>query len=153
MIAGEQRPRFDERETEVVRGVPRCRDRLDRPAVARNPLAVGQDAVGRIIGVEGRIGARAIVVERQRRAADDRRAGRFLERRGGRRMVAVGVRAEDRRDALAFHRAQDGIDMPRAVDVGGIADAQPRPGRTRIDHRHIAARADDPRLGAGEGIG
>src|SRR3546814_6450147 len=59
------------------------------------------DAVGRIIGVECRIGTRAIVRQRQRRAADDRRAGRDLERRGGGAVVAMGVGAEDRGDALA----------------------------------------------------
>ena len=78
MIAGEQRPRLDQRETEMVRRMARRRDRLDCPAVARNPLAVGQDAVGRIIGVERRIGARAVVEEAQR--ATDAWTARFTAR-------------------------------------------------------------------------
>src|SRR3546814_7106546 len=110
----------------MIRGMPLRRYRLDRPAVARNPLAVGEDAVGRIIGVERRIGARAVVVECQRRAADNQGAGRFPERRGGGRMVAVGVRAKDRRDALTLHRAQDRVNMPSAIDIGGVANAEPR---------------------------
>src|SRR3546814_746263 len=34
-----------------------------------------------------------------------------------------------------------------------VADAHARSGRAGIDHRNIASRPDDPRLGAGEGIG
>src|SRR3546814_12780475 len=92
MIAREQRAAFDQTEAEVVRGMAGGRDRLERPTVARNPFAVGEDAVGHIIGVECRIGTRAIVRQRQRRAADDRRDGRELERRRG-----GAVRTEQRR--------------------------------------------------------
>src|SRR3546814_2026337 len=78
MVAGEQRAAFDEREAQVVRRVPRRRDRFQRPTVAGNALAVGEHAVGGIVGVEGRIGARPVVLKDQRRAADDRGAGRRL---------------------------------------------------------------------------
>src|SRR3546814_2635670 len=64
-----------------------------------------------------------------------------------------GVRAKDRRDALTLHRAQDRVNMPSVIDIGGVANAEPRSGRPRIDHRDVAARPDNPRLGAGEGVG
>ena len=80
MIAGEQRACLRQREGEMVRGVAGRGDRGQRPACARDLLAVGEDAVGRIIAVERGVGARAEIVERERCAADDRRAGRRLER-------------------------------------------------------------------------
>ena len=93
--------------------------------------------------VEGGVGARALVVERQRRATDNRRAGRFGQRARRRAVVAVGVGADDRGDALAFGGGEDRLDM-----VGQIGP--------RIDHRHLAG-ADDiglrARIGEGRGIG
>ena len=104
--------------------------------VAVEPLAVREHPVGRIIEIEGGVGARAVILDRQRRAADDRRAGRRGERAAGRAVVAMGVGAQDRRDPLARGRGEDGVDM-----LGEV-----RPG---IDHRHLAG-ADDIGLGAAD---
>src|SRR3546814_18498923 len=64
-----------------------------------------------------------------------------------------GVRAKDRRDALTLHRAQDRVNMPSAIDIGGVANAEPRSGRPPIDHRDVSARPHKPPPGAGAGGG
>ena len=136
MIAGEQRILLDQVIAEMVRCVAGRRNRFERPVWAAEALAIGQDAVGLIGRIERRIGARAIIVERQRRTTDDRRIRRCFQRRSGWRMVAVGVGADDRRDALAFGRFQD---------AGNVL----RISRARIDHRHFA-RPDNISLRACE---
>ncbi len=99
--------------------------------------------VGGIARVEGGVGARAGVLERERRAADDGSAGHGLERSRGGAVVAVGVGAQDRR-----HRPPGDRGGERG-EVRGIVG----PG---IDHREIG-RADQiglrARVGEGRGIG
>ena len=80
VIAGEQRAAFDHLIAQVVAGVARGRHRRDRPVGAADPLAVGQDPVGHVVGIESGIGAGAIVNQRQGCAADDLCAGGRLER-------------------------------------------------------------------------
>jgi hypothetical protein len=108
--------------------MPGRRHGLQRPVIAADPLTVGKDAVGRIIGVERGIRARPIVAQGKRRATDNRRARRFLERRGGGRMVPVRVSAQDCGNAPPPGGAQDCIDMAGAVRIGGTtATSAPAP--------------------------
>jgi hypothetical protein len=100
----------------------------------RQRLAIGQHAVGLIVGVERRVGARAAVVERQRRATDDRRpvsAASGREAGLWSRWVWVQTIAATR----AFHGRHDRLDMALRAGVGMVWGA--RPVRARIDHRHI----------------
>ena len=97
MVAAEQGV-ADKRSTDGSRCGPASRPRSIGFAVDLDRLAVVEHPVGRIIAVERRIGARADRLQRQRRAADDRRAGALRERPRGRAVVAVGVGAHDRRD-------------------------------------------------------
>ena len=113
---------------------------VQRPAGAGHLLAVGQHAVGRVVAVERRIGARRAAFDHQRCAADDRRAGPLGQRRGGGRMVAVGVGAHDRHDL----RAAD-----RALERGEVVGL----GRARVDHRQPLRVADEVGLRAGIGEG
>ena len=113
------------------------RDGGQRPALARKALAVRQDAVGRIGRIEARVGARAVVGQAERRAADDRRAGPFRQPRGGGRMVLVRVRADD--------RAHPGI-ADRRDQRGEVVILQ----RAGIDHRDVAGGAHHIALRAGE---
>src|SRR3546814_1243424 len=85
----------------------------------------------------------AIVRQRQRRAADDRRAGRDLERRGGGAVVAMGVGAEDRGDALALDRAQYRVDMASPVGVGRVADTH---ARSKILSAHVSTTVPNTHL-------
>ncbi len=115
------------------------RHRLEPPTRALDPLAIRQRLVRRIVEIECRVGAWAIVGDRERRAADDRRAGPGGERAARRAVVAMGVGAGDSDDPLALGRGEDRI----------YVLSQIRPG---IDHRDIAT-ADDIGLRAGKGEG
>ncbi len=126
MIAGEQASGPLEREAEMVGGVARSRHRAQPPPVPFDRLAVGEDPVRRIIEIEGGVGARPVILERERGAADDRRAARRGERAARRAVVAMGVGAQDRSDPLACRGGEDRVDM-----VGQV-----RPG---IDHRDLGA--------------
>ena len=89
-------------------------------------LAVGEHPVGPVVEIEGGVGARAVILERQRRAADDRRARSPPASGAARRaVVAMGVGAEDRGDPLAGERGEDRVDMLGEVGPG-------------IDHRDLA---------------
>ena len=76
---------------------------------------------------------------RERRGAENLRAGRFTQRPGGDAVVAMGVGDEDGLDPLALHRRQQRPEMRLVV-------------RTRIDDRDRAF-ADDIGAGAVEGEG
>src|SRR3546814_9189004 len=82
MVAGEERLTFAVGETQMVRGVAGSRHRLDRPVRTRHHIAVRQYAIGRIIPIESGVRARTIVIQDQRRTADDFSAGRSLQRHG-----------------------------------------------------------------------
>jgi hypothetical protein len=75
MVAGEERARFLQRKAQMVRGVARRGQRRQGEAGPRDLLAIGQNAVRAVIDIEGGIGARAVILHGQRRAADDRGAG------------------------------------------------------------------------------
>jgi hypothetical protein len=137
-VAGEQRVLLDQRIGVVVRGVAGRGDRGERPAVAGDLLAVGEDAVGTVIAVERGIGAGARIIEHERRAADDRRAGRGLERTARRAVVAVRVGDEDRLDRPAGDRRQQRVQMRGIVGAG-------------VDHREVAG-ADEVGLRAAVGV-
>ena len=70
--------------------------------------------------VKGAVGARAIVRQHQRRAADDRCPGPDLQHGGGRGVVAVGMGAQDRGDPRRADRRQDRFDMAPAIGVGTL---------------------------------
>ena len=80
VVAAEQRLFLAQREAEMVGRMARRRHRLQRPARSLDLLAIAQHSVGAIVGVERRIGARPVIVQRQRRAACDRRAGPGADR-------------------------------------------------------------------------
>ncbi len=151
MIAGEEGARFVQREAEMIGCVAGRRDGGQRPAIARYRFAVDQHLVGRIVGVESSVSAWAIIGDRQRCAADDRRTGQSAERCGGGGMVAMGVGAEDGAYPRAVDDAHDRLDMAFAVGVGVARNAGPR--RAGVDYRDIGPGADDPRLRAGVGVG
>ena len=60
----------------MVGRMPGRRHRDERSPIDLDALAVAEHPVRRIVAVERGIGARADRLQRQRRAADDRRAGR-----------------------------------------------------------------------------
>ena len=101
----------------VVGAVPGRGDRLQRPAVAVDDVAVLEHAVGPEVHVAGGIERSHVAadVERARRAmrplAVGRRAGRGLDPRRRRRMVAMGVGDEDVRHRLAAHGIEQRRDM------------------------------------------
>jgi len=132
---------------------PGAGDAFERPSVPGQPLAVIQDPVGRVERIELGIGAYArsgaAVVDRQRGATDNRRAGGRLQRACRRAVIAVGVRAHDGCDALACGRFQDRLDMAIAVRVSMPCNAGA--GRTRINHGDILPSADEVGLRAIEG--
>ena len=72
-------------------------------------------------------------------------------------MIAMRVRAHDRRDTLTGNSAQDRLDMPLAIDISRIADAHPGPDWARVDYRDIGPCAHQPglrtRIGVRRGIG
>lgn len=139
MVAGEQGLFLQQREAEMVGGVAGRGHSGERPALATKPVAILQHPVGAIGSVERGIGARAVILQRQRRTADDRGAGSGAERRGGGAVVAMGVGAEDRRDRAAADRVEQRSEMRRVVRAG-------------IDHRHILpAHQIGLRAGIGEG--
>ena len=111
MVAGEQRAR--------VRAA-RSRDGWrygpaspPRRAPARRPyrLAVRQHPVRRIVESKAASARGPSSSSDERRAADDRRASRRVERAAGRAVVAMGVRADDRRRPLARGGGEQGVDM------------------------------------------
>ena len=88
-------------------------------------FAVGKHPVRRIIAVERGIGARADGLQRERRTADDRRAGPLRQRPRRGAVVAVSVRAHDRRDCPPGDRLLQRVEMLGKVGAG-------------IDHRDLA---------------
>ncbi len=106
-----------------------------------------------VIGVEGAVCARPVVLEHQWRAADDRCAGGGLQGCSGRAVIAVGVGAHDGGDVGIANGSQDGLDMTFTVDIGRVADALAATGRTGVDDRDIAAVPYQPGLRAGIGVG
>ena len=134
MVAGEQHVFLLERIGHVIGGVAGGRHRFDGPALAAHHLTV----LERDIGAEVAVGAgveRIMLADMQRprgamRAFGiDGSAGRRLDRRHRRRMIAMGVGNENMRHRLVAHgRKQRG-------DMGGIA-------RSGIDNCD-AALADD----------
>jgi hypothetical protein len=61
-------------------------------------------------------------------------------------MIAMGVRAHDRRDTLTGNSAQDRLDMTLAIDISRIADAHPGTDWARIDNCNIGPCANQPSL-------
>ena len=142
MVAAEQGVLLAQGEGHVVRGVTRREERLDRPAVAFDDLAPGQDLV-RMEGVVLVLLQRPRGVgDRKRRAGgQDRRAGLLCERAGEGGMVAVGVGHQHMADPAALDGGDQGL------EVGGV-------GRAGIDDGDAGARRvapDDIGSGAGEG--
>ena len=118
----------------VVGGMAGRGDSLERPAVALDDVA----AVHRDIRPEVAVGARLRIVlfaliARPRGAVRtlgiDGGAGRSLDPRGVRRMVAMGMRDENMRHGLAAHGVQQRVRMRLAV-------------RTGIDDRDLAPAQD-----------
>ena len=116
MIAGEQGIAVSE--AQMVGRVPRRRNRDDRLAVDLERLAVLKLAVGPIVAVERRIGARADRFQRQGSTADDRRACPLGQRPRRRAVIAVGVGAHDRGDRPAADRGLQRVEMLGQVRAG-----------------------------------
>ena len=142
MVAREERALLGKREGEVVHRVAGRRHSLQRVALASEALAIGQHARGHMIEIVG--GGRALDLvgvrwpERDMRpAAEDRRARLSREKARRGRVVAMRVRHQDLRDALARQRAEQGGAMLRQVGPG-------------IDHADRAV-SDDVGVGALEG--
>jgi hypothetical protein len=57
-------------------------------------------------------------------------------------MIAVGVRAHDRRDTLTSNSAQDRLDMTLAIDISRITNAHPGTDWARVDYRDIGSCAN-----------
>lgn len=104
-------------------------DRLKRPAIAGDPLAIGEHVIGKIIAIEGSVGARTAIIKRERRAADDRGAGYLLQGTRCRTVIAMGMRANQRLHPGATKRLEDSIDV--LLQIGA-----------RIYHRHARAITD-----------
>ncbi len=121
-------------EAEMVGGVPGRRDGGHIAVIDLDTLAVGEDPVRGIIAIECSVGARADRLQRQRRAADDRRAGRLGQRPCRGTVVAVGVGTHDCRDLAPSDRLIQRIEMLGQVGSG-------------IDHRDLFG-ADQVGLGA-----
>ena len=145
MIAGEQRVLLDQRVGGVVARVTGRRYRLQRPALALKPVAVMQDARGRVIGiVRGIEAARPARRRRERRAADDRGTGLDRERARARRVISMGVREHDVRHALAGGRGEQRVEV-RLVFGTGIDD---RDGAAPDDVGAGAREGERPRVAA-----
>ena len=121
----------------MVRCVPRRGDSGERPAWPGDAVAFNHHRVRRIGRIEPGIGARAIIGQHQRRAADDFRTGCRLQRRCRRAVVHMGVGNDDMADGFAVKAGDECGDMRRI-------------GRARIDHRNRAA-AHNKGAGAGKG--
>ncbi|KAI1690811.1 hypothetical protein DdX_22289 [Ditylenchus destructor] len=139
VIAGEQRTAFLEREAKVIGGMAGGRDRGKRPAVAAQLIAVLQNAIGQIVAVEGRVGARAVVIERECSAADDRRTGRGLDRAARRTVVAMRVGAQDPDDARPSIARSSASTCSGRSGPGSITATSLVP--TRVGHRVEMAAA------------
>ena len=126
MIARKERIGFNQRKGEVVGRMARRRHRFQRPALARDPLPIREHAVGPIVQVETRIGARPLVADVDGRGPHDRRAGRGRQRTGGGAMITVMVSDHDRSHRPAGNGGEQRRDMALVV-------------RPRIDHRHRRA--------------
>lgn len=152
MIPRKQGTTFNERVANMVRCMARRSHGFQRPAVAVDPISIRQDPVRRIIWVKGAVRPRAVIFQDQRRTANDWRAGSQFKRCGRRRVIAVGVGAQDRSDTLSSDSAQYRLDMPLAVYIRRIANALSASGRTGVDNCHIFACPDQPCLRAGVGV-
>ena len=142
MIAREQRVLLRQGEGEVVGGVAGGLDGREAPSRPGDGIAVVHQLFRRIAGVGGSIEDALLARAEQPRgavrpAADDPGAGRRLEQRHRRGMVAMCVGDDD----MAHRLTADGGEQ--SLDMGGIV-------RARIDDRHGAA-PDDISAGAGEG--
>ena len=147
MVAGEQHVVLLERIGHVVGGVAGRRHRFDGPAVAAHDLAVLERDVGREVAVAAGI-ERIVLADMQRprgavRAFGiDGGAGRRLDRRHRRRMVAVGVGDEDRRHRLVAHGVEQRADVAlvgrAGIDDGDLAAAD--------DVAHRALEGERPRI-------
>ena len=100
VVAGEEHLRLLEQITQMVRGMARRVDRAQRDVADLEALAI----VEHVVGLERR------VLSRRCRPAEHLRAGRFLDRGSGGRMVEMRVRAEHPLDVA------DGEDL---LDVRG----------------------------------
>ena len=86
------------------------------------PLAVGEDRIGRIVAVVGGIEAGCpVAAGRERRGADHPRAGRRAEPVRAGAVIAMGMGDEDRLDFLALDRGEERREM-RIVLRAGIDD-------------------------------
>ncbi len=126
MIAGEQQIGATKRESHVVRRVARRRDGLQAPARTGDDFTVLQRHIGNEVAVGAGLGALGVAdMQRTRRAVRTfgigLRAGRRFDRRGGRRVIAMGMGDEDMRHGLAAHRVEQGVDM-RLIRRSGIDD-------------------------------
>ena len=116
MIAGHQS--VVDGEAEMVGGMPRCRYRDDTEPLDIHAVAVLEDAVWRVGAVERGISARAYRLQRERGAADDRRAGHVRKRPRRRAVITMRVRAHDRRDAASADRPDQSLDMFGKIGPG-----------------------------------
>ena len=134
MIAGEQQIGFLEGKRHVIGGVAGRRHRFQRPAVAAHHLAVGKRDIGTEIHVGRRIEPTGLA-DMQRTGQPvrplrvDCRAGRRLDLRHRRRMIAMSVGDENMGDGLVAHGIEQRSDMGVVIGAG-------------IEDRHFAA-ADD----------
>ena len=101
-------------------------------------LACVRQVVTQVGGADrlGGIGARPIVIERQRRTADDRRAGSAFQRGGGGRVIAMRMGAADRHDLGIADSGNQRRKVFRFVRAG-------------IYHGDLCTSADDIGLRAG----
>ena len=126
VIAGEQEIRLLQRKGHVVGGMAGRRDRLDRPARARDDFAISKRAVGTEIGVVARVQSRGLTdIERARGTmcafGEDHGAGCGFDPRHGGGMVAMGVGNENVGDGFPAHGIEQRGDM-RLVEWTGIDD-------------------------------
>ena len=126
VIAGKQHVGAAQRVRHVVRRVAGGGDRLQRPAVALDDLAMGDPPVRHEFGIAAGIEALGFAdVQRPRRPvrplAIGDRPGRRLDLGRRRRMVAMGVGDDDVGHRLAAHRVEQRIDV-LLVEGTGIDD-------------------------------
>ena len=139
MVAAEQRILLLEVKAQMVRGVARCKDGLDGPAVALDHVAVFRHDIRHeaLVAAGFDHGAGLDPAAAVRAEAVGRRRPFALQRRGGRRMVPMRMGDQDMGDRLAAQGMLQGVDM------GGKQ-------RTGIDNGDLAA-PDDIGAGAVEG--
>ena len=131
MIAGEERCLFQKRETQMIAGMARRRDGLEREAAERDALAIAEDSVGRIRKIMRGISRRALARNRdeigRRRAAENPRARRLFQRGGRGAMIAMAVGHENEAHRLIAQRLQKRARWSARSGPGSMIATSPCP--------------------------